>query len=96
MRARYAVQVIEPIGSDDSRNVRKEVRVVEGVEKLRADLQLMAFVQFESSGHARIVEPLSGTDDSVAADIAILAQRHEVPEVILGRRKVAGSWIKSE
>jgi len=65
--------LIESVGSDNTRDVSEEVRVIEGVEKLRAELQLMTLMQLEIPRDARIVKPLPGTIRVLASQIAVLA-----------------------
>src|SRR5258708_34952236 len=44
--------------------------MIEGVEKFRAEGQLVALVQLKSARHCRVIKQLSGTNKSVAAQVA--------------------------
>jgi len=63
--------LIEPVWGNNVGDVSEEVRVIEGVEKLRAELQLVALVQLEGPRDAGVIKPLSGTDVGVPAKVPV-------------------------
>jgi len=73
VRTRDGVDLIESVGSDNTRDVSEEVRVIEGVEKLRAELQLMTLMQLEIPRDARIVKHCPGPIRVLRPQIAVLA-----------------------
>ena len=55
--------------------------MIEGVEKFRAEGQLVALVQLKSARHPRVVKQLSGTNERVAAQIAQPARGNDEVEI---------------
>src|SRR5256885_11014049 len=70
--------------------------MIESIVKLSPDHESIPLFQFDGPLNREIRINAPRRNERIAPQVAVLAQRHDVTEVILARDKVAGIRIKSE